>query len=86
MMIQVEVVWVLTLCSVVEEYHHFRGPCCLTSPWRWRQHGPLKHWYPTVTLYSVTTQRTLTWNITTVKASKLTWSWLFLAHSVCHLS
>jgi hypothetical protein len=26
---QVEVFWVVTLCDVVVEYHHFRGPCCL---------------------------------------------------------
>jgi hypothetical protein len=25
-----------------------------SSPWRWRQHGPLKRWYPTTTLYDVT--------------------------------
>jgi len=30
--------------------------------WRWRQHGPLKHWYLTTTLHSVTTQKTLTWD------------------------
>jgi hypothetical protein len=27
---------------------------------KWRQHGPLKHWYPTITLHSVTTQKTVT--------------------------
>jgi hypothetical protein len=26
--------------------------------WRWRQHGPLKCWYPTTTLHDVTTQKT----------------------------
>jgi hypothetical protein len=26
---QVEVFWVVMLCSVVVEYQHFRGPCCL---------------------------------------------------------
>jgi len=25
-------------------------------PWRWRQHGPLKCWYPTTTLHGITTQ------------------------------
>jgi len=29
-------------------------------PWRWRQHGPPKHWYPTTTLQAVTIQNT--WN------------------------
>jgi hypothetical protein len=27
-MFQVEVFWVWILCSVVEGYQHFRGPCC----------------------------------------------------------
>jgi hypothetical protein len=29
--------------------------------WRWRQHGPLKRWYPTTTQHGVTTQKTSTW-------------------------
>jgi hypothetical protein len=29
MMIQVEVFWVVTPCSVVVGYQCFRGPCCL---------------------------------------------------------
>jgi len=33
----------------------------MSSPCRWRQHGPLKHWYPTTTLYGVTTPKTSTW-------------------------
>jgi len=37
-----------------------------------RQHGPLNHWYPTTMLHGITTQKTLTWNITVIKASKLT--------------
>jgi hypothetical protein len=28
---------------------------------RWRQHGPLKRWYPTTTLHGVTTQMRATW-------------------------
>jgi hypothetical protein len=47
--------------------HHYTA----LEPWRWRQHGPLKRWCPTITLYGVTTQKTSTWNITTVKTSKL---------------
>jgi hypothetical protein len=27
-----------------------------TSPWRWRQHGPLKRFYPTTTLHGITSQ------------------------------
>jgi hypothetical protein len=33
------------------------------KPWRWRQLGPPKRWYPTTTLHSVTTQKT-TWIFT----------------------
>jgi hypothetical protein len=29
MNIQVKVFWVVTLCCVAVEYHHFGGPCCL---------------------------------------------------------
>jgi hypothetical protein len=35
----------------------------LTSPWRWRRHGPPKRLYPTITLHGVITQKTWTWNI-----------------------
>jgi hypothetical protein len=34
--------------------------------------GSLKCWYPTTTLYGVTTKKTSTWNITSVKVSKFT--------------
>jgi len=43
----------------------------ISSGWRWRQHGPLKRWYPTTTLHGVTTQKTSTWNMTAMKASAL---------------
>jgi hypothetical protein len=33
-----------------------------SQPRRWRQHGPLKCWYPTTTLHGVTTQNTETWS------------------------
>jgi len=51
----------------------FRGPYCLHSiaPWRWRQHGLLKCWYPTTTLYGATAQKTSIWIFTTVKDSNL---------------
>jgi hypothetical protein len=29
--------------------------------WKWRQHGPLKRWYPTTKLHRVTTQKTSAW-------------------------
>jgi len=36
------------------------------TSWRWKQHGPLKWWYPTMSLHSVTTQKTSTWNTSVV--------------------
>jgi hypothetical protein len=53
---QVDVFWVVTS----------------SSPWRWKQHGPLKRWYPNATLHDVTTLNTTAWNITAVKAPQLT--------------
>jgi len=32
----------------------------------WRQHGPQKCWYPTISLNSVITQRTITWFLISV--------------------
>jgi len=52
-MIKVKVFWVVTLCSVVR-HQHFGRPCCLhlwVCP---------KFWYPTTTLCSVKSQKTLT--------------------------
>jgi len=42
-----------TLVSYNTTLHH--DP----EDWRWRQHEPLKHWYPTTTLHGITTQKTL---------------------------
>jgi len=39
--IQVDFFWIVTPRSVVVGCQRFRGPRCLTSPWRWRYHGPL---------------------------------------------
>jgi len=38
-------------------------------PWRWRQHSPLKHWYPAKSLYGITIQKTATWIFTAMKTS-----------------
>jgi hypothetical protein len=39
------------------------APCSdVTSPWRWRQHGPPKVEYPTATLHGVITQNAATSN------------------------
>jgi len=46
-------IWVVTPWSIVVGYHHSEGVCCLTSPWRWRQHGPPKLWYPTAIPHGV---------------------------------
>jgi hypothetical protein len=35
--------------------------CIFRVTWRWRQHGPLKCWYPTPTLYGLTKQNTSSW-------------------------
>jgi hypothetical protein len=58
--------------------NHFEPTCRVkwsmlppSSSWRWRQYELLKRWYPTTTLQGVTTQKTSTWNLTVVKASKL---------------
>jgi hypothetical protein len=48
--IQVHVFRVVTPCSAVVGYQRFRA--------LWRQHGPLKRWYPTTTLHGVTTPKT----------------------------
>jgi len=32
-------------------YDPFHVP--FTSPWRWRQYGPWKHWYHTTSLHSI---------------------------------
>jgi hypothetical protein len=42
-----------------------------TLPWRQKQHGPPKRWYPITTLHRVTNQKSSIWNITAEKASKL---------------
>jgi len=52
-MFQVKVFWIVMPCSVVVGYQRFGGPS-----WRWRQHGPLKRWYPTTTPHCVRTQKT----------------------------
>jgi hypothetical protein len=47
--------------SYTLSYIYASFPSPFTSPWRWRQQGPLKCWYPTTILCGVTTQKTLTW-------------------------
>jgi len=50
--IQVEVFWVVTLCSSPVGYH-FGGYCCPPTSrwmWRWRWQGLSECWYPTATL------------------------------------
>jgi len=34
--------------------------CELKTPCRWKQHEPLKPWYPTTTLHSIITQKSST--------------------------
>jgi hypothetical protein len=51
---QVEVFWIVTQCSVVEEYRSFG-----VLSYFYLQYGPPKRWYPTATLHGVTSQITL---------------------------
>jgi len=64
---------VCTLVPVILLKEHFRGHSNesvaldrtssqlseFSSPWRWRQHGPPKRWYPTTRLPGVTIQKNL---------------------------
>jgi hypothetical protein len=50
--IQVEVFWDVTPFSVAVGFH---AAFIFGSPWRWRQHGLPKLWYPNTKLHSVTT-------------------------------
>jgi len=43
----------------------------IVTPWRWRQQGPPKSWYPITTLYGVTTRKTSVRLFTAVKTSNL---------------
>jgi hypothetical protein len=61
---ETEVFWVVTPCGVVVGHQRY-------SPWRWRQHGPLKHWYSITKLHDVMTQNTSTWKVTAVKTSEV---------------
>jgi len=42
------------------------------SPWRWRQHGPLKHWYPAIAVHDITTEKTTTCIFIAMRTSNLT--------------
>jgi hypothetical protein len=55
-----------------------------SSPWRWRQHGPPKHCYPTTGLHGVTTQKTLTWIFNAMKTSNLVRHWSVVFHYFSH--
>jgi len=47
----------------------------ITSPWRWREHGPLKRRYPTSTPHDVTTQKAMTWDSTYHFTLKMEGAW-----------
>jgi hypothetical protein len=49
------------------------APSPVTLLWRWRQHGPLKCWYPTTTLHGITTQKTLSTWTTNIFYNKMIW-------------
>jgi hypothetical protein len=51
----------VTYCNITQKtstWNSIQAP--VTSPWRWRQQGPPKHWCHTTSLHGVTTQRTAT--------------------------
>jgi hypothetical protein len=51
-----------------------------------RQQGPPKQWYPTTTLHSTTTLKTLTRILTSVKTSNLTWQGTLNFHMLYYVS
>jgi hypothetical protein len=55
--------WIVTLCNDVVGYQQFGRLHCL--------HLQGEHWYPTASLHSVTTQKTVTWSFITMKTSNL---------------
>jgi len=58
---------ITTRCHKPEDYE--LNLYLITSPWRWRQYGPPKRWYPATSLHGIVTQKTTTWIFTTVKIS-----------------
>jgi len=60
-----------SLCKFNVLVHHIHVRVWRFSRRWWRQCEPPKRRYPTKTLRGVTTQKTWTWNISAVKASKL---------------
>jgi hypothetical protein len=64
------VFWVVALCSLVEVYQHFRGPCYLHHQGdEFTQQGPLKRGR----LHSATIQKTAIFILATVKTSNPTY-------------
>jgi hypothetical protein len=62
----------VTPCSVVVGYQlSWRPGPPITSPWTWKHHGHLKHWYPTTSLHCVTTPNAVIWPFVAVKTSYL---------------
>jgi hypothetical protein len=64
-------------CSLVDHYQCFKGSCCILLKgrrllWRWSQYIPLKCWLWSNRLYIFTSQKTVIFIGTTVKASNFT--------------
>jgi hypothetical protein len=54
--IQVEVYWIMKLCSIVARYGCFGGSCCFQLQGE-VHYGPPKRWHFITTLHGITTQK-----------------------------
>jgi hypothetical protein len=89
------VVWVVTPYSLVERYQHFRGTFCLhlerrrvdtpvLLPWR-QELVSSKRWYPSTTLHTITSQKTVILIFTSNLISKYVLESCSSTYN-CHLS
>jgi len=76
--IHFQVFWVVMPCSVVVDTKFQR------SVLSFRQHGPLKSWYPITTLHSATAQKTSTFIVSNVQTSYLT-TFNISCHIIYHI-
>jgi hypothetical protein len=73
--------WDVIPHNLVDRYQHFERSCSLhlldrrvtptLLPWRWRQQVPLKFWYLSTKLHSITFQKTIILILTTMRTSNI---------------